>query len=266
MPRHYKTKSKVEEIALQHSAFDILYPPTEKIKTIVVENFPTLGKVTALRFLEWVQKNPGGVVSLPTGKTPEYFIKWTEYILKHWTEKRIQKLLDEWGLDTAKKPDMGSLYFVQIDEFYPINPWQHNSFYFYVNQFYIEGFGLDPNKALLIDASKIGIPEGETLESIWPENKVDITLRYRKATTRLEAKQKATRLTATNYETQAAAATDLGGIEIARNRLVITIGLGTITYNPETTAIIIAAGETKAPAGAAQRALFYYAGRRETSD
>jgi glucosamine-6-phosphate deaminase len=34
-----------------------------------------------------------------------------------------------------------------------------------------------------------------------------------------------TRLTGTNYETQAAAATDLGGIEISRNRLVITIGL-----------------------------------------
>ena len=41
-----------------------------------------------------------------------------------------------------------------------------------------------------------------------------------------------TRLTATNYETQAAAATDLGGIEVSRNRLVITIGLGTITLNP----------------------------------
>ena len=50
----------------------------------------------------------------------------------------------------------------------------------------------------------------------------------------------------TNYETQAAAATDLGGIEIARKRLVITIGLGTITYNPECTAIIMAAGEAKA--------------------
>jgi glucosamine-6-phosphate deaminase len=56
-----------------------------------------------------------------------------------------------------------------------------------------------------------------------------------------------TRLTATNYETQAAAATDLGGIEISRSRLVITIGLSTITYNPTATAIIIAAGDAKAP-------------------
>jgi glucosamine-6-phosphate deaminase len=54
-----------------------------------------------------------------------------------------------------------------------------------------------------------------------------------------------TRLIATNYETQAAAATDLGGIEIAKNRLVITIGLDTITYNKNAVAIIIAAGEAK---------------------
>ncbi|MFW5706743.1 MAG: glucosamine-6-phosphate isomerase, partial [Bacteroidota bacterium] len=55
-----------------------------------------------------------------------------------------------------------------------------------------------------------------------------------------------TRLTATNFETQAVAASDLGGIEISRNKLVITIGLETITYNPEAVAIIIAAGEAKA--------------------
>jgi glucosamine-6-phosphate deaminase len=55
-----------------------------------------------------------------------------------------------------------------------------------------------------------------------------------------------TRLMATNYETQAAAAGDLGGLEVARHRLVITIGLGTITFNPECTAIITAAGEAKA--------------------
>ena len=55
-----------------------------------------------------------------------------------------------------------------------------------------------------------------------------------------------TRLTTTNFETQAAAAMDLGGIEIARNRLVITIGLNTITTNPNATAIIMVAGEAKA--------------------
>ncbi|HHN48751.1 MAG TPA: glucosamine-6-phosphate isomerase, partial [Bacteroidales bacterium] len=56
-----------------------------------------------------------------------------------------------------------------------------------------------------------------------------------------------TRLTNTNFETQAVAAGDLGGIEISRNRLVITIGLETITYKPDAVAIIFAAGEAKAP-------------------
>ncbi|WP_284460986.1 glucosamine-6-phosphate isomerase [Chryseobacterium sp.] len=56
-----------------------------------------------------------------------------------------------------------------------------------------------------------------------------------------------TRLTSTNFETQAVAAGDLGGIEISRERLVITIGLETITYNKDAVAIIFAAGEAKAP-------------------
>src|SRR5690554_397165 len=56
-----------------------------------------------------------------------------------------------------------------------------------------------------------------------------------------------TRLTVTNFETQAVAAGDLGGIEISRNKLIITLGLESITYNPNVTAIIFAAGEAKAP-------------------
>ncbi len=37
-----------------------------------------------------------------------------------------------------------------------------------------------------------------------------------------------------------------GGIEVSRTRLVITIGLKTITYNPDVAAIVFAAGEAKA--------------------
>ncbi len=52
-----------------------------------------------------------------------------------------------------------------------------------------------------------------------------------------------TRLTKTNFETQAVLATDLGGIEVSKKRLVISIGLGTISFNPNNKAIIYAAGE-----------------------
>ena len=294
MKQPLQPTSAVERRALARSGFDQLrYPPTEKIGVLIVDNFPDLGRITALRFLEWVQENPEGVISLPTGKTPEYFIKWTQHFLRTWDEPETRKTLEEFGLDPGRKPNLQGLTFVQIDEFYPIDPHQPNSFYYYVHRFYLKGFGLDPTKALLIDATRIGLPPGMRLEEVWPDYAVDLSLRFRQPRTRLEQLQKqvleavdewcqryeekiralggigfflggigpdghiafnvrgsdhfsTTRLTYTNYETQAAAAVDLGGIEIARRRPVITIGLATITYNPEAVAIIFAAGEAKA--------------------
>ena len=71
-----KTNSKVENYFLAQSGKKLIYEPTEKIPVIQVENFPQLGELAALRFIEWLQNNPNGVVSLPTGKTPEHFIYW----------------------------------------------------------------------------------------------------------------------------------------------------------------------------------------------
>eukprot|EP00929_Paragymnodinium_shiwhaense_P016695 TRINITY_DN12528_c0_g1_i1.p1 TRINITY_DN12528_c0_g1~~TRINITY_DN12528_c0_g1_i1.p1 ORF type:complete len:758 (+),score=174.86 TRINITY_DN12528_c0_g1_i1:74-2347(+) len=305
-----RTKSGVEDYLVSVSPFEDQYAPTEKIRAVIVENFPALGKATAFRFLEWVQQNPEGVCSLPTGKTPEHFIKWVQRILKEWTEPRMQEEIRRFGLDASKKPDLSGLTFVQIDEFYPISPKQANSFYSYVQKFYVEGFGMDPKKALLIDCSKIGVealgekrygPTGEPedaisvdkMEEVWPDGAVDMTLRMRDPTTRLERIQQrmlaavdqwceeyeqkirdlggigfimggigpdghiafnckgcqhysTTRLDELNYMSQAAAAGDLGGIEAVRKRKVITIGMGTITYNPECVCIVGAAGEAKA--------------------
>ena len=55
--------TRVEEKALAGSPFRGIYRPEEKIPAIVVDNFPALGNLAALRFLEWVQRNPGGVIS-----------------------------------------------------------------------------------------------------------------------------------------------------------------------------------------------------------
>jgi glucosamine-6-phosphate deaminase len=266
---------------------------TTKIPYVLVDNFPSLGKLVSFRFLEWVLENPEGVISLPTGKTPEYFIKWTKFLLDKWDEQRIINIRKKHGLTGKKKPDLSRLHFVQIDEFYPISPLQHNSFYYYVNQFYIQDFGLDPGRALLINCDEIPLSSRKSYRDVFPDNRIDVSLRYREAVTELEKMQQesifmidnwcskyekkvrdrggigfflggigpdghiafntrgsdhhsTTRLTSTNFETQAVAASDLGGIEISKNRLVITIGLGTITYNPDTVAIIFAAGESKA--------------------
>lgn len=287
-----ETMSKVEQKAMAVSGQALTYPPTEKVGVITVENFPMLGKLAALRFLEWVQQNEGGVVSLPTGKTPEHFIKWVSHFLNGWSDEVVARDLETGGIDPSKKPDMSSLHFVQIDEFYPINPDQHNSFYYYVNKFYIDSFGFDRKKTMLINCNEIGLPEGKNVEDVWPGNHVDLTLRFRQAKTAQERLQQSvlvnvdqwcaeyedrirklggigfflggigpdghigfnirgsdlnstTRLTPTNYETQAAAAMDLGGIEVSRKRHVITIGLSTITHNRDCTAIVMAAGEAK---------------------
>jgi glucosamine-6-phosphate deaminase len=264
-----------------------------KIPYIVVQNFPDLGLLTSLRFIEWVAENPEGVISLPTGKTPEHFIKWTNRLLDRWDARENRSLIENIGLSINKKPSFRGLHFVQIDEFYPIDPRQHNSFYDFVRTYYIKGFNLDPARALLINADEIRLPQGKHYTEVFPDSRIDLTLRNREAATNLEKLQQAsifsidnwctnyesqvremggigfyldgmgpdghiasntrgsdhnssTRLTATNFESQAAAAGDLGGIEVSRNRLVITIGLGTITYNPEGVTIIFAAGEAKA--------------------
>ncbi|MCC5938692.1 MAG: PIG-L family deacetylase [Lunatimonas sp.] len=283
--------SPAEEAFLKESGVEKI---SSKIPYLIVDNFPKLGLMTACRFLEWAADNPNGVISLPTGKTPEYFIKWTQFLLENWDKKKGLEIREKYNLQNVKKPILKDLQFVQIDEFYPISSSQKNSFYHYVNKFYIEGFGLDPKKALLINSDEILLAKGKSYREVFPDYKVDLSLRFREAATESEKlKQESiylidkwcaeyeakirekggigfflggigpdghiafntrgsdlfstTRLTETNFETQAVAAGDLGGIEISANRLVITIGLDTIVHNPNAVAIIIAAGEAKAP-------------------
>jgi glucosamine-6-phosphate deaminase len=282
--------SKVEDAFLQKAGG---YKMTTRLPYILVENFPKLGLLTSLRFLEWVSENPEGVISLPTGKTPEYFIKFTNFLLENWNTKKGGEIRRAYGLARVRKPELGGLRFVQIDEFYPISSDQSNSFYNYVNNYYINGFGLEKQRALLMKSEEIPLAGGRHFSEIFPDFRIDLSLIYREAQSPGEEVQQAsileilnwcsdyeekvrrlggigfflggigpdghiafntrgsdhhssTRLTQTNFETQAVAAVDLGGIEISRNRLVITIGLETITYNPDAVAIVFAAGEAKA--------------------
>ncbi|MFO7851798.1 MAG: glucosamine-6-phosphate isomerase [Bacteroidota bacterium] len=283
-------KSGVENIFYEQAgSYDI----STHIPYIVVDNFPRLGLFTALRFIEWVSENPEGVISLPTGKTPEYFIKYTRYLLDNWKKAEVKDILARYGLGEIPRPDTRGLHFVQMDEFYPINPAQHNSFFNYVLNFYIDPLGLERSNCLTINSVAVPLPDDMHYREVFPDLSIDLSLRFREAKTKEEEiKQKAifmidnwcsqyeqevrdkggigfflgglgpdghiafntrgsdlystTRLTATNFETQAVAAGDLGGIEVSRKRLVITIGLETITYKPDAVAIIFAAGEAKA--------------------
>ena len=295
---NYNTASKVEAYFNSiHKDFS-LSRQYHKIPTIIVDNYIELGQLTALRFIEWTCLNPGGVIALPTGKTPEFFIKWVQFYLANWQKEMDKGILAKIGFETSLKPDLRSLHFFQLDEFFPIRPEHERSFTYFVKNFYIDGFGLDPKKVHLINT--FDIPEKsrnefgkiQNLDEVFPDGVIDLGLRIQKPNNERDLlKQKTiklfdqfcqdyedeirkrggigfflggigpdghvafnvkgsahhshTRLTNINYETQAAAATDLGGIELVRKKAVITIGLDTITYNPDTVAIIIAAGQAK---------------------
>ena len=279
--------SKAEEAFFNESKLQNI---TTRLPYIAVDSFPKLGLLSAISFIEWVAENPDGVVSLPTGKTSQYFLQFTHMLLDNWNNKKGKDILEKYGLKDLKKPELKNLQFVQMGEFYPINSEQHNSLYNFVEKNYIEGFGLDREKALLIDSNSIPLTENKSYSEVFPDYEIDLSLRYREAKNdkeRLQQKsifkidqwctqyenkirQKGgigfflsgigpdghiafntrgtqhfspTRLTPTNFETQAVTATDLGGIEVSRKRLVITIGLGTLDFNPNNKAIIYAAGE-----------------------
>ncbi len=282
--------SKTEEKFLERSGNKEI---STKIPYIVTESVPQLGLLMSLRFIEWVSENPEGVISLPTGKTPQYFIEYTHKILDNWDSEEIQKVLSDNGLSGLKKPSLTGLHFVQMSEFYPISPKQHNSINNYVEDVYIKGFGFERDKALLINCDEIPLYQGKTFNEVFPDFKIDLELRYRQPKNDNEFIQQqsifmiddwcahyeekiqalggigffmspigsdgrialnisgtslfsSTQLIKTNFATQADTASDLGGIDVSKNRLVITIGLKTITYNPDVTAIVYASGESNA--------------------
>ncbi len=261
---------------------------------VIVDDYVVLGQLTALRFLEWVCEHPGGVVALPTGKTPEFFIKWTNFYLENWQREINDGMLARTGFTPGLQPDFKSLTFFQLDEFFPIDPSHERSFSYFVNKYYIDGFGFDRRRVNLINTNDLGDNGRTSLCEMFSDGIIDLSLRHRPVNsdtelnkkraiqyidqmcreyeqkitdaggigfflggigpdghiafnTRGSAHESVTRLDVINYETQAAAAADLGGIENVRRKAVVTMGLQTITRKPDCVAVIIAAGAGKAP-------------------
>ena len=257
---------------------------------LLVDNFPKLGLLSALSFLEWASQNPNGVACLPVGKTAMHFLNNTHLLLDNWENEKGKSIREKYGLGNVGKPDLSGIHLVQAGEFYPISSEQHNSLWNFIYNYYIKGFGFDESKALLINSDQIELAEGKHFREVFPDYTIDLSLRYREAKTIREKLQQESifridnwcdryehsiremggigfylggigpdghvafnirgvnhhspsRLAQTNFETQAVTAGDLGGVEVSRARLVITIGLGTLTFNPDNKAIIYAAGE-----------------------
>ena len=266
----------------------------ERVPIVEVQNVYELGQLVAISFLEWCTANPTGVVALPTGRTPEYFIKTLERFKQHWNDPSLVAELTSLGFTPqAVFPDTSKLTFVMLDEFFPITIDHRNSFCNYIRNFYVGPLGISPEKVLDFDLVGHGICTEADL-NIFANINVDLSLLQRETyLSASEQQQKSilmkidafcksfeervrqlggigfflggigpdghiafnqqgqplnsrTRLVNFNYPTAAAAAGDLGGIEKARGKAAMTIGLATITQNPKVKAIIMAAGEGKA--------------------
>ena len=283
--------SPVERRFLKLSGRQESYP-SEKIPTLEVVNIYELGKIVALRFLEWCHENPKGVVALPTGRTPEFFIKTLEAYKTGWDTPEVRMEVTGFGFTRSEWPDTTGLTFVMLDEFFPMLPTHRNSFCLYIRTFYATLLDIPEERILTFDLVKSGILTDTEITELSAFD-IDVSLLERQAVNEQEDKIKSvltrvdaycqsyeekiqslggigfflggigpdghvafnqegcdhecrTRLVNFNYPSAAAAAGDLGGIEIARGMAAMTIGLQTIRNNPDATIIVMAAGEGKA--------------------
>lgn len=128
----------------------------EKIPVVEVPSLDEFGHYLALHLLSWIHKNPEGVISLPTGRTPESFIRALEWYKKNWNSQAAQKKLKEWNIKSKKFPKTDSIRFVQIDEFLWMSPQYEKSYSSYVLSYYINLLSIPIENCLLMDFSKMG--------------------------------------------------------------------------------------------------------------
>ncbi|RYG67211.1 glucosamine-6-phosphate deaminase, partial [archaeon] len=179
--------TSVELSFIQRSGKKASYP-NERAPVVEVLNVYELGKIVALSFLEWVQENPRGIIALPTGKTPEYFIKTLEHYKNNWSNPKIEEEVKSYGFHHASFPDTTQLTFVMLDEFFPMLSTHRNSFCNYIQHFYIRLLDIKPENILNFDLLQSGVVSLEDMGMF--EGDVDLTLLSRAPSTELETRQR----------------------------------------------------------------------------
>lgn len=268
---------------------------TEYSAVIEVRNHYELGKLTALRFIEWVQYNPNGVVAFTSGNTPEFFVKFLDFYKNNWHKPNVQSELHGMGIKCKNFPDTSNLKLVQIEEIYPMVESHYKKISNYIRRHYVKILKIKPENLLLMDVNSNGILAEKGINVVFMNGKVDLSIMQRPPASQLESWQQQaisellafcdtyegkirmwggidffigglsyggplsfiesgsppdskTHIVKLDYKTAAHAAKDLGGIEHARGKIAITVGLGTISFNPNAVMIVMACGESKSAA------------------
>ncbi len=234
----------------------------EYLPVIETDNCQELGKLTAIRFLEWILEHQRGVISLRTGRTPKVFIDALREYKDNWDNREIQAELKGYRVNSKKFPDTTSLKFVQMDEFLGVSPDQENSFQYFIKKHYSSLLEIKPENLLMMDIASFtsGFQSLEEVGKFCKEYEEKIQawegigfflggigpdghIAFNMSGSSFESE---TRLVSLNYESAAVAAKVFGGIEFVRNKKAVTIGLKTIAAKKDATIIIFASGKSKA--------------------
>jgi glucosamine-6-phosphate deaminase len=184
-PLHKPQWTAVEQRFLRSSKRQSTYPH-EKIAILETRNPFELGKLSALRFIEWVHTNPCGVICLSTEKTAEYFIRFLNYYKNNWDDPSVRKELLEHGIDYKFFPKTSDLKLVQAEEFYPISNQHAKNIAQYIKKNYCELLELKPENVLLIDIANKGILANKGVNVIFMNGKVNLSKINTKPTTQLD--------------------------------------------------------------------------------
>lgn len=180
----------VERAFLAKSGRDAHYDG-ERIPVIEVQNVYELGQLVAVAFLEWVQANPAGVVALPTGRTPEYFIKTLDRFRTHWSEPALVAELTALGFSPGPAfPTTSGLSFVMLDEFFPMPAAHRNAFCNYVSTYYTQPMGIPADRVLHFDLAAQGVLSPAELAETFKGADVDLSLLQRAAQGPVEERRK----------------------------------------------------------------------------
>lgn len=293
-PLHSPKWTKVEQKFLLKSTRQQTYSG-EYFPVVEVRDHYELGKLTALRFIEWVQYNPNGVIAFTSGNTPEFFIKFLDYYKNNWHKTAVQEELRSYGIYQKKFPKTSNLKLVQVEEIYPLNDKNFKKISNYIIRHYAKLLQIKPENLLLMDIESKGILAEKGMNLVFMNGKIDLSVTQRKATSQVELWQQralrelkdfckayeskikqwggidffvggisydgqlgfiqpgarpdsGTHYLPLDFKTAAQGAKDFGGIDFARDKLAITIGLGTLNIKPNAIMLILAAGEAKAEA------------------
>ena len=158
-----------------------------------------LGKLAAINFIDWCKKNPKGVISLPTGKTAEIFIKYLSNYKYNWENKKVKQELAQYNISGKAFPDTSNLKYVQSSEFYPIEDNHEKTAKNYILRYYVNLLDIKPENLLTIDITQQGILKEKGINAVFPKRIVDLTVLNKKVLSRAEVWQKQAIKEAVNF-------------------------------------------------------------------